>query len=189
MNWPTTITLRREQGFDAALSRREHRCRPKSHGGDPKPISMGSWTRRNKRLQARLDDRGSLGPSGDVELRDRRARSRPSRSSPAPFFSPGLTARAASSKRMLQATLESVREGIVALDADRRLVAWNQTFRRMLKLPKGTLHYGKTLADHKIPEIDKFEDQFEALDLQVKRTGKPALCRAQGRWEIVRDFS
>lgn len=83
--------------------------------------------------------------------------------------------RAESSKRILQATLESVREGIVALDADRRLIAWNQTFRRTLKLPVGALHPGTTLAEHKIAEIDKFNDRFEALESHVKRTGKPAL--------------
>ena len=31
----TTIALRREQGFDAGPSRREHRCRPDRHGGHP----------------------------------------------------------------------------------------------------------------------------------------------------------
>ena len=90
---------------------------------------------------------------------------------------------------MLQATLESVREGIVALDADRRLIAWNQTFKRMLKLPKGTMHYGKTLADHKTPISTSSTTASKRSILQVKRTGKPALCRAQGRWEIDRDFS
>lgn len=37
----------------------------------------------------------------------------------------GAYRRAASSERILQATLDSVREGVAAFDADRRLLAWN----------------------------------------------------------------
>jgi CHASE3 domain sensor protein len=44
--------------------------------------------------------------------------------------------RAAMSERVLLATLDSVREGVATFDADRRLLAWNQTFLRMLKLPR-----------------------------------------------------
>jgi signal transduction histidine kinase/ActR/RegA family two-component response regulator len=83
--------------------------------------------------------------------------------------------RAEASERILQATLDSVREGVAAFDPDRRLLAWNQTFRLMLKLPRGTLRRGAALPAHKTSEIERFGEQFEALDSEVKRTGKAAL--------------
>ncbi|HEY8033790.1 MAG TPA: CHASE3 domain-containing protein [Methylocella sp.] len=83
--------------------------------------------------------------------------------------------RAASSERILQATLDSVREGVAAFDADRRLLAWNQPFRLMLKLPKGRLRRGTALPADNSSEIESFGEQFEALESEVKRTGKAAL--------------
>lgn len=82
--------------------------------------------------------------------------------------------RAAASKQLMQSTLESVREGVAAFDADNRLLAWNQTFKVMLRLPKETLFYGKSLAEQNIP-IGNFNQVFQALNTQVKETGKAAL--------------
>jgi signal transduction histidine kinase/ActR/RegA family two-component response regulator len=96
--------------------------------------------------------------------------------------------RAAASKKMLQATLESVREGIIAFDAGRRLVAWNQTFKRMLKLQAGALRYGKTLAAHDNPEIDKFRQHFDALVSQVGRTGKAVLVERKEDGKSIEIF-
>jgi signal transduction histidine kinase len=96
--------------------------------------------------------------------------------------------RANASKRMLQATLESVREGIVAVDAERRVVAWNQTFKRMLKLPKGTMRLGETLKAHHNPEIDKFENHFDALDREIRRTGRPALIERKEDGKSIEIF-
>jgi signal transduction histidine kinase/FixJ family two-component response regulator len=87
--------------------------------------------------------------------------------------------RAAASERILQATLDSVREGVVAFDPDRRLLAWNQSFRLMLKLPNGTLRRGAALPAHKTSEIERFGKQFETLDSEVKRTGKAALVERE----------
>lgn len=83
---------------------------------------------------------------------------------------------------MLKATLESVREGIVAFDANNRLLAWNRTFKGMLKLPNEALQYGKSLAEQKI-SMDNFAQIFNALDTQVKQTGKAALAehKSDGR--------
>ncbi len=100
----------------------------------------------------------------------------------------GAYRRAAASKTMLQATLESVREGIVALDAERRVVAWNQTFKRMLKLPKGTMRYGQTLKSHQNPNIDRYESHFSALDVEVQRTGKPALVERKEDGKSIEIF-
>jgi len=87
--------------------------------------------------------------------------------------------RAASSERLLQATLDSVREGVAAFDADRRLIAWNQTFSRMLKLPRRTLQRREALPAGKTAEIDRFNDYFETLDAEVKQTGRAALMESK----------
>ena len=79
--------------------------------------------------------------------------------------------RAASSERLLQATLDSVREGVAAFDADRRLIAWNQTFSRMLKLPRRTLQRREALPVGKTAEIDRFNDYF-----------RDSRCRGQANW-------
>ncbi len=87
--------------------------------------------------------------------------------------------RAASSERLLQATLDSVREGVAAFDADRRLIAWNQTFSRMLKLPRRTLRRHEALPAGKTAEIDRFNDYFEILDAEIKQTGRAALMESK----------
>src|SRR5208337_4433569 len=87
--------------------------------------------------------------------------------------------RAASSERLLQATLDSVREGVAAFDADRRLIAWNQTFSRMLKLPRRTLQRCEALPAGKTAEINRFNDYFETLDAEVKQTGRAALMESK----------
>jgi signal transduction histidine kinase/CHASE3 domain sensor protein/ActR/RegA family two-component response regulator len=87
--------------------------------------------------------------------------------------------RGALSERLLQATLDSVREGVAAFDGDRRLLAWNQTFARMLKLPRGTLRGSGTLPAGRTPEIDRFSEHFKTLDAEVKRTGRAALMESK----------
>ena len=83
--------------------------------------------------------------------------------------------RAALSEGVLQATLDSVREGVAAFDADRRLLAWNQIFSRMLKLPRGTLRRGEPLPAGMTNEVDHFSEYLETLDTEVNRTGRAAL--------------
>lgn len=83
--------------------------------------------------------------------------------------------RAALSEGVLQATLDSVREGVAAFDADRRLLAWNQIFSRMLKLPRGTLRRGEPLPVGMTNEVDHFSEYLETLDTEFKRTGRAAL--------------
>jgi CHASE3 domain sensor protein len=87
--------------------------------------------------------------------------------------------RSAISERLLQATLDSVREGVAAFDTELRLLVWNQAFARMLKLPRGTLRRGKTLPAGRTSEIDRFSELFETLDAEVKRTGRAALMEAK----------
>jgi signal transduction histidine kinase/ActR/RegA family two-component response regulator len=168
-----TITIRREKGLDAALAVVNSDAglkAMKAIEADTTEILDAAHERLQQRLDAAeaLDQRVALGFAFGSAI-----------ASAALIASSLLLARAyrraAASKRMLQATMESVREGIVAFDPDRRLVAWNQTFKRMLRLPKEALQYGKTLEAHTNPEIGSFRQRFAALDAQIERTGKPAL--------------
>jgi signal transduction histidine kinase/ActR/RegA family two-component response regulator len=54
--------------------------------------------------------------------------------------------RAAMSEQMLQATLDSVREGVAAVDYRGRLRAWNTPFRTMLGAAEGDIQVGSPLA-------------------------------------------
>jgi len=87
--------------------------------------------------------------------------------------------RAAVSESVLLATLNSVREGVAAFDVNRRLLAWNQTFSRMLKLPKGTLRLGEPLPANGTPEVERFSEHYETLDAEVKRAGRAVLMECK----------
>ncbi|MGH7030342.1 MAG: CHASE3 domain-containing protein [Stellaceae bacterium] len=54
--------------------------------------------------------------------------------------------RAAISERLTRATLDSVREGVAAFDADGRLRVWNNPFAAMLGVGEGEIRRGATLA-------------------------------------------
>ena len=168
-----TIALRRGKGFEAALavvnSDLGHKAM-EAIQADTTEILDAAHARLEERLSAAevLDQRVAWGfvVGSAIAAAALIASS---------FLLAGAYRRAAASKSMLQATLESVREGVVAFDSSRRLIAWNQTFKRMLKLPKEALQYGKTLAAHNNPEIDKFLQHYDALNSQVEQTGKAAL--------------
>jgi signal transduction histidine kinase/FixJ family two-component response regulator len=182
----STITLRRERGFEAALAVVNSDVGQKSMEAieaDTTEILDAA----HARLQQRLDSAETL--AQNVTL----AFVAGSAIAAASLIVSGLLLarayrRAAASKSMLQATLESVREGIVAVDAERRVVAWNQTFKRMLKLPKGTMRFGETLKAHQNPEIDKFGSHFDALDLEIQRTGRPALVERKEDGKSIEIF-
>jgi signal transduction histidine kinase len=92
--------------------------------------------------------------------------------------------RAAMSERVLLATLDSVREGVATFDADRRLLAWNQTFLRMLKLPREALRRGDAIPADRTSEIGRFSEYFEILHAEGERTGRATLMErreADGR--------
>ena len=168
-----TIATRREQGFDAAKAMVDTGAGRIAMEAIQTGID-GIMDAANARLQARMDNSETLDQRTALTVAIGSAIA-----AAALVLSGILLARsyrrAASSERMLQATLESVREGIAAFDPEGRLVVWNQTFQRMLKLPKGSLRRGGPLTAHKSPEMERFREQFNALNSQATRTGKAAL--------------
>ena len=94
--------------------------------------------------------------------------------------------RAALSEGVLQATLDSVREGVAAFDADRRLLAWNQIFSRMLKLPRGTLRRGEPLPAGMTNEVDHFS---EYLETSIPRSSELAARRSWNARRPADDLS
>jgi signal transduction histidine kinase/ActR/RegA family two-component response regulator len=88
----------------------------------------------------------------------------------------GAYRRAASSERLLQATLESVREGVSAFDGGGRLQAWNALFARMIEFP-APLRRGLALSAiaPASPAAGAFSTHIQELDALARRTGQPAL--------------
>jgi signal transduction histidine kinase/ActR/RegA family two-component response regulator len=85
--------------------------------------------------------------------------------------------RATASEQTLQATLDSVREGVAAFDPSSRLRAWNEPFVKLLDL-------GSVRLEHDAPvTIDRDTSAAAAdvlgrigeLDATARRTGRPAL--------------
>ncbi|MDQ6702358.1 MAG: CHASE3 domain-containing protein [Pseudomonadota bacterium] len=168
-----TIATRREQGFEAAqamLNTYAGRTATEAVEADIDAICDVA----NARLLARMDTAETLDRRVALTFAIGSAIAAGALIAGA-FLLARTYRRAASSERILQATLDSVREGVAAFDPDRRLLAWNQTFRLMLKLPKGTLRRGEALTAHKTSEIERFGEQFETLDSEVKRTGRATL--------------
>jgi signal transduction histidine kinase/ActR/RegA family two-component response regulator len=172
-----TITVRRDQGFDAAMAIVN--------------TDAGRHT-----MESILADVGAITDAADVRVQDQMARAEAVDQRAMVIFIignavgaaallaagmllAGAYRRAAMSERVLLATLDSVREGVAAFDADRRLLAWNQTFSRMLKLPRRMLRSGEALPAGKSAEIDRFNDYFETLDAEVKRSGRAALIESK----------
>lgn len=92
------------------------------------------------------------------------------------------------SEGRLQATLDSVREGVSAFDSDQRLVAWNKLFLDILDVPVELVRQGLSLRafagfwrgsdDHGVAA------DLAELDDRARRAGKPLLVereRADGR--------
>jgi PAS domain S-box-containing protein len=50
-------------------------------------------------------------------------------------------------RELLQATFESVSQGIIVVDSEQQLIAWNQRYADMFGYPDGFLHVGKPIAE------------------------------------------
>ena len=77
----------------------------------------------------------------------------------------------------LQATLDSVREGVSAFDPDHRLIAWNQTFASLARVTPGSLKPGRALSG--IAELlagGTVGEDIPALDRRARLAGKPLLA-------------
>ena len=81
---------------------------------------------------------------------------------------------------VLEATLESMGQGLAAFDAELRLTAWNTRLLELLDLPPGLLHVGVTFADLVRHAADRGEygpgdvDDFVTQRLEMARSVGPS---------------
>ncbi len=85
--------------------------------------------------------------------------------------------RAATSERTLQATLDSVREGVAAFDGMGRLRAWNSSFATLLDVQPTALRRGHALPDGErlSPRAAGIIERIGQLVATTRSTGRPAL--------------
>ncbi len=83
--------------------------------------------------------------------------------------------RARRSEAALQATLDSVREGVATFDDADRLQAWNMPFAKILGLLPATLKRGELVPAANSPDAAEVASRIAALDLTVRKTQRPAL--------------
>jgi signal transduction histidine kinase len=85
---------------------------------------------------------------------------------------------------VLQATLDSVREGVSAFDPDHRLIAWNQTFAAVAGVPADGLAPGTPLSGiGQLQAGGTVGEDIQGLDRRARLAGKPLLVehtRADG---------
>jgi signal transduction histidine kinase/FixJ family two-component response regulator len=87
--------------------------------------------------------------------------------------------RAATSEQTLQATLDSVREGVGAFDHRGQVRAWNRLFAQMLGIPTEAIRAGAPLPADGAGEIP-LGGQVRALAGTARPTGRPTLAEHQG---------
>jgi signal transduction histidine kinase/CHASE3 domain sensor protein/ActR/RegA family two-component response regulator len=84
--------------------------------------------------------------------------------------------RVATSEQTLQATLDSVREGVAAFDGSGRLKSWNEPFVKLLDLESARLKQGEPVAiDRETSAAAEVLGRINELDATARRTGRPAL--------------
>ncbi len=85
--------------------------------------------------------------------------------------------RVAASERALQATLNSVREGVAAFDGAGRLRAWNSSFASLLAIPSAELRRGRPLPDRPLQSARAtgIIERIEQLNATTRNIGRPAL--------------
>jgi signal transduction histidine kinase len=84
------------------------------------------------------------------------------------------------SRVALQSTLDSVREGVSAFDSDHRLIAWNQTFSALARVPAAELRAGLALGGiAQLKAGGTLGEDIEALDRRARQAGKPLLVEHQ----------
>jgi signal transduction histidine kinase/CheY-like chemotaxis protein len=93
------------------------------------------------------------------------------------------TRRATVSERTLQATLDSVREGVVAIDQGNRLRAWNAPFAAVMGASAADFRAGQRFTLDAIKD-NAIASQLQNLAATARTTGRPAMTElpaAQGR--------
>lgn len=86
----------------------------------------------------------------------------------------GAHSRALRSGRVLQATLDSVGQGIAAFDPAKRLMAWNRPFAGLAGLAPESVRRGRTLRELATSQApDPVLERLADLDARARRTGHP----------------
>jgi signal transduction histidine kinase/ActR/RegA family two-component response regulator len=90
-------------------------------------------------------------------------------------------ARAKTSEQVLQATLDSVREGVAAFDGAGQLRAWNAPFAKLLDFLPAELQRGQTLPTDRTmsPEADEIIGWIAELKASSPQTNWPTLISVQ----------
>jgi signal transduction histidine kinase/ActR/RegA family two-component response regulator len=79
-------------------------------------------------------------------------------------------------ERTVVATLDAVREGVAAFDADHRLTAWNRPFIETLRLPPEMMRVGVTLETLSVAgSASPVAPELVALEARARRLGEPVL--------------
>jgi signal transduction histidine kinase/ActR/RegA family two-component response regulator len=177
----STIAVMRERGFDAAKAVVDNdtgRLAMEAITGDLQAIIETAQARLASRLDAAADAEGRMTSTflfgtaiSALGLLV------------GGFLLVGAVRRATASERALQATLDSVREGVAAVDHRGRLRAWNAPFVSILGVSDGSLQMGAAL------ELDSIGDgalggQLRRLAASARLTGRSTLSEfaaAEGR--------
>jgi signal transduction histidine kinase/ActR/RegA family two-component response regulator len=88
--------------------------------------------------------------------------------------------RAAMSEQVLQATLDSVREGVAAVDYRGRLRAWNTPFRTMLGAAEGDIQAGSSLQFDRMGTTE-LGGRMHELKARSRATNRPVLAEHEGK--------
>jgi signal transduction histidine kinase/ActR/RegA family two-component response regulator len=95
--------------------------------------------------------------------------------------------RAAMSEQVLQATLDSVREGVAAVDYRGRLRAWNTPFRTMLGAAEGDIQVGSPLRFDSMG-TNGLGGRMHDVEARSRATNRPILAEHDGKPGAVEIF-
>jgi CHASE3 domain sensor protein len=88
--------------------------------------------------------------------------------------------RAVMSEQVLQATLDSVREGVAAVDYRGRLRAWNTTFRTMLGAVEEDIQAGSPLQLNRL-RTNELGGRMHDVEARSRATNRPVLAEHDGK--------
>jgi len=186
-----TIELRRSQGLDAAVKAvvaDVGETRMRDIGQEVGQILRSQQALLNQRLEAAAEYESNLSAAASVG------------GGLSILVIGWITAalylshrRTFASEARLQATLDSVREGVSTFDENRRLVAWNKLFLDILQVPAELVRQGLSLKAFEGfrygPSTPDVASDLADLDDRARRAAKPLLVeRERGDGGVVEIF-
>ena len=88
------------------------------------------------------------------------------------------------SRRLLEATMENISQGIAVADSDARLVAWNRRYLEMLEYPEGMVYVGRPIED--LIRWNAERGEFGDTDTEQQVAKRLAHMRAGSSYTIRR---